>query len=166
MEIHDHKSSMESLGRNGVHDRSGAAGAPIEPFVVDDVVASRSCDLPDSKPECSPELFSGLEKFVDADVVANFLAVRRAEVLKLTRDGVIGGNGHREQQRHTAPLNQFSKGLTGDIGVLPPSSPINCSREPLGQRRAGFSLARRRYQKGTLIRRGKRVSGTSNGPLP
>ena len=33
---------------------------------------------------------------------------------------------------------------------------VDCSRELLSQRKAGFSLARRRYQKGTLILRGKR----------
>ena len=35
-------------------------------------------------------------------------------------------------------------------------SEVDCPREPLSQRRAGLSLARRRYQKGTLFLRGKR----------
>lgn len=40
-----------------------------------------------------------LEPFVDAKVVADFLALRRAEVLKLTREGKIRGYAYRGQQR-------------------------------------------------------------------
>ena len=40
------------------------------------------------------------EPSVDAQVVAEFLAVRRAEVLKLTREGKIRGYAYRGQQRH------------------------------------------------------------------
>ena len=41
-----------------------------------------------------------LEPFVDAKVVAEFLALRRPEVLKLTREGKIRGYSYRGQQRH------------------------------------------------------------------
>jgi hypothetical protein len=40
------------------------------------------------------------EPFVDAQVVAEFLSVRRAEVLRLTREGKIRGYAYRGQQRH------------------------------------------------------------------
>jgi hypothetical protein len=47
-----------------------------------------------------PSPVSPLEPFVDAKVVSELLAVRRAEVLKLTREGKIRGYAYRGQQRH------------------------------------------------------------------
>ena len=41
-----------------------------------------------------------LEPFVDADAVAKFLSLRRPEVLKLTREGIIRGYPYRGQLRH------------------------------------------------------------------
>ena len=42
---------------------------------------------------------SPLEPLVTAQVVAEFLAVRRAEVLRLTREGKIRGYAYRGRQR-------------------------------------------------------------------
>lgn len=47
-----------------------------------------------------PAHVSPLEPFVDAQVVSEFLAVGRAEVLKLTREGKIRGYAYRGRQRH------------------------------------------------------------------
>ncbi len=47
------------------------------------------------------QTFAGYERFVDAAVVADFLSIRRDEVLKLSREGAIRGYPYRGQQRHT-----------------------------------------------------------------
>ena len=44
----DHNADMESLGRDGMFDRSGTAGAPREPFVDADAVAVFLSDTRDS----------------------------------------------------------------------------------------------------------------------
>ncbi len=60
----------------------------------------QSSELTTSKPEPSSDTFAGLERFVDAAVVADFLSIRRDEVLQLTRDGVIRGYPYKGRQRH------------------------------------------------------------------
>ncbi len=42
----------------------------------------------------------GIERFVAAEIVAEFLSVSRADVLRLTRAGSIRGYAYRGQQRH------------------------------------------------------------------
>jgi hypothetical protein len=54
----------------------------------------------EASPKPTVEACAGIERFVDADVVAHFLSIRRAEVLKLTREKVIRGYAYRGQQRH------------------------------------------------------------------
>ena len=41
-----------------------------------------------------------LEPFVDAEMVASFLSIRRPEVLKLTREGIIRSYPYRGRVRH------------------------------------------------------------------
>jgi hypothetical protein len=48
----------------------------------------------------SPASVSRLEPFVDAQAVAEFLSLRRPEVLKLTRERKIRGYAYRGRQRH------------------------------------------------------------------
>ena len=47
-----------------------------------------------------PECAARPEPFVDAQTVADFLALRRSEVLKLTREDKIRGYAYRGRQRH------------------------------------------------------------------
>jgi len=47
-----------------------------------------------------PARVSPLEPFVDANIVAEFLALRRPEVLRLTQEGKIRGYAYRGRQRH------------------------------------------------------------------
>jgi hypothetical protein len=56
---------------------------------------------PKGAPKSTSDTFSGIEKFVDAEVVADFLSIRRDEVLKLSREGAIRSYPYRGQQRHT-----------------------------------------------------------------
>jgi len=46
---------------------------------------------PKGAPKSTSDTFSGIEKFVDAEVVANFLSMPRREVAKLTREGKLTG---------------------------------------------------------------------------
>lgn len=46
---------------------------------------------PKGAPKSILDTFSGIEKFVDAAVVANFLSMPRREVAKLTREGKLTG---------------------------------------------------------------------------
>ena len=77
---------------------------------------------------------SRLEPYVDAQVVAEFLAVRRAEVLKLTREGKIRGYAYRGQQRHVYRYRLSE--VSSDFAAL--LTPARCTisvAAPVSQRR-------------------------------
>ena len=75
------------------------------------------------------------EPYVDAQTVAEFLAVRRAEVLKLTREGKIRGYAYRGQQRHVyryrlSEVNtDFAALLTPVRCTLPAAAPVSQRRK-------------------------------------
>jgi Family of unknown function (DUF6522) len=74
------------------------------------------------------------EPFVDAQAVAEFLAVRRAEVLKLTREGKIRGYAYRGQQRHVYRYRLSE--VSSDFAAL--LTPVRCTiaaAAPVSQRR-------------------------------
>jgi hypothetical protein len=76
-----------------------------------------------------------LEPFVDAQMVAEFLAVRRAEVLKLTREGKIRGYAYRGQQRHvyryrlSEVSSDFAALLTPARCTIPKAAPVSQRRK-------------------------------------
>ena len=77
---------------------------------------------------------SQLEPFVDAQTVAEFLAVRRAEVLKLTREGKIRAYPYRGQQRHVYRYRLSE--VSSDFAAL--LTPVRCTipaAAPVSQRR-------------------------------
>lgn len=76
------------LEQSNIVSGIGWAGTE-ENFLPTDVQKSRS------------ESFAGFEKFVDAEVVSDFLSIRREEVLKLTREKAIRGYAYRGIERHT-----------------------------------------------------------------
>lgn|GEM_PF-2517066 len=75
---------------------------------------------------------SNLEPFVDAQVVAEFLSVRRSEVLRLTREGAIRGYAYRGRIRHVYRyrLSEVSE----DFEVLGRNATIRTAA-PVSQRR-------------------------------
>jgi hypothetical protein len=81
---------------------------------------------------------SGLEPYVDAQVVAEFLSVRRAEVLKLTREGKIRGYAYRGQQRHVYRYRlsevsaDFAALLTPFRGTISAAAPVSQRRKSNG----------------------------------
>jgi hypothetical protein len=81
---------------------------------------------------------SRLEPYVDAQVVAEFLAVRRAEVLKLTREGKIRGYAYRGQQRHVYRYRlsevsaDFEALLTPARCTMPAAAPVSQRRKSNG----------------------------------
>jgi hypothetical protein len=83
-------------------------------------------------------LDSQVEPFVDAQVVAGFLAVRRAEVLKLTREGKIRGYAYRGQQRHvyryrlSEVSSDFAALLTPVRCTIAPAAPVSQRRKSNG----------------------------------
>ena len=72
-----------------------------------------------------------LESFVDANAVAEFLALRRPEVLKLTREGKIRGYAYRGQQRHVYRyrLSEVSQDFE-ELGraTIPAAAPVSRRR--------------------------------------
>jgi hypothetical protein len=81
-----------------------------------------------------PTHVSPLEPFVDSQTVAEFLAVRRAEVLRLTREGKIRGYAYRGQQRHVYRY-RLSEVNTDFAALL---TPVRCTipeAAPVSQRR-------------------------------
>ena len=82
-----------------------------------------------------PALFLRLEPFVDAQVVAEFLAVRRAEVLKLTREGRIRGYAYRGRQRHVYRyrLSEVSQDFEAlGRATIPAAAPVSQRRKSNG----------------------------------
>lgn len=83
----------------------------------------------------TPAPVSQLEPYVDAQVVAEFLAVRRAEVLELTREGKIRGYAYRGQQRHVYRYRlsevsyDFAALLTPARGTIPAAAPVSQRRK-------------------------------------
>ena len=76
-----------------------------------------------------------LEPFVDAQVVAEFLAVRRPEVLKLTREGKIRGYAYRGQQRHVYRyrLSEVSQDFEAlGRATIPTAAPVSQRRKSNG----------------------------------
>lgn len=72
------------------------------------------------------------EPFVDAQVVAKFLAVRRAEVLKLTREGKIRGYAYRGHQRHVYRyrLSEVSEDFAAlGRATIPTAAPVSQRRK-------------------------------------
>lgn len=73
-----------------------------------------------------------LEPFVDANVVAEFLALRRTEVLKLTRERRIRGYAYRGQQRHVYRyrLSEVSQDFEA-LGrvTIPTAAPVSQRRK-------------------------------------
>lgn len=103
---HSDKSQMPMAGHEGIH-------------------------LVEAKPP-APGL--QLEPFVDAQVVAEFLAVRRAEVLRLTREGKIRGYAYRGQQRHVYRY-RLSEVSADFEALLTPARCIMTAAVPVSQRR-------------------------------
>ncbi len=81
---------------------------------------------------------SGLEPYVDAQVVAEFLSVRRPDVLKLTREGKIRGYAYRGKQRHVyryrlSEVNSdFAALLTPTRSKIPTAAPVSQRRKSNG----------------------------------
>jgi hypothetical protein len=79
-----------------------------------------------------PPPLAPLESFVDAKVVAEFLAMRRAEVLKLTREGRIRGYAYRGQERHVYRyrLSEVSQDFEA-LGrvTIPAAAPVSQRRK-------------------------------------
>jgi len=76
-----------------------------------------------------------LESFVDAKVVAEFLAMRRAEVLKLTREGKIRGYAYRGRQRHVYRyrLSEVSQDFEAlGRATIAPAAPVSQRRKSNG----------------------------------
>lgn len=72
-----------------------------------------------------------LEPFVDAKVVAEFLALRRPEVLKLTREGKIRGYAYRGQERHVYRyrLSEVSQDFESlGRATIPTAAPVSRRR--------------------------------------
>jgi len=72
-----------------------------------------------------------LEPFVDAKVVAEFLALRRPEVLKLTREGKIRGYAYRGQERHVYRyrLSEVSQDFEAlGRATIPAAAPVSRRR--------------------------------------
>jgi hypothetical protein len=75
------------------------------------------------------------ERFVDAQVVSEFLAVRRAEVLKLTREGKIRGYPYRGEQRHVYRyrLTEVSQDFEAlGHATIPTAAPVSQRRKSNG----------------------------------
>ncbi len=73
-----------------------------------------------------------LEPFVDARVVAEFLALRRPEVLKLTREGKIRGYAYRGQERHVYRyrLSEVSQDFESlGSATIPTAAPVSQRRK-------------------------------------
>lgn len=104
--VHSDKSQMPSAGREGASLIEAMIPAPVSP----------------------------LEPFVDAQVVSEFLAVRRAEVIRLTREGKIRGYAYRGQQRHVYRyrLSEVSQDFEA---LLTPTRCIMTHAAPVSQRR-------------------------------
>jgi hypothetical protein len=77
---------------------------------------------------------SGLEPFVDAQVVSEFLAVTRADVLKLTREGKIRGYAYKGQQRHVYRY-RLSEVSSDFVALLTPVRSTISAAAPVSQRR-------------------------------
>ncbi len=77
---------------------------------------------------------SGLEPFVDAQAVAEFLSLRRPEVLKLTREGKIRGYAYRGRQRHVYRyrISEVSSDFAAQIAPVQARIP---AAAPVSQRR-------------------------------
>ena len=72
-----------------------------------------------------------LESFVDANVVAEFLALRRTEVLRLTREGKIRGYAYRGQERHVYRyrLSEVSQDFEAlGRATIPAAAPVSRRR--------------------------------------
>lgn len=74
------------------------------------------------------------EPFVDAQVVSEFLAIRRAEVLKLVREGKIRGYAYRGQQRHVYRF-RLSEVSSDFVALLTPARSTIPAAAPVSQRR-------------------------------
>jgi hypothetical protein len=84
----------------------------------------------------SPALISSPEPFVDAQAVSEFLAVRRAEVLKLTREGKIRGYAYRGRQRHVYRyrLSEVSQDFEAlGRATIAPAAPVSRRRKSNGE---------------------------------
>jgi len=83
----------------------------------------------------SPAHVSRLEPFVDADTVADFLSIRRAEVLRLTREGAIRGYAYRGRQRHVYRyrLSEVSQDFEAlGHATIAPAAPVSQRRKSNG----------------------------------
>ena len=81
---------------------------------------------------------SVLEPFVDAQAVAEFLSLRRPEVLKLTREGKIRGYAYRGRQRHvyryriSEVSSDFAALIAPVQAKIPTAAPVSHRRKSNG----------------------------------
>lgn len=93
------------------------------------VTSAETASIPGIGPLTAP--IAQLEPFVDAKVAAEFLALRRPEVLKLTREGRICGYAYRGQERHVyryrlSEVSQDFESLGG--ATIPAAAPVSRRR--------------------------------------
>ena len=86
-----------------------------------------------SCPEPTIETCSGFERFVDAAVVADFLSIRRDEVLKLTREKAIRGYAYRGRQRHVYRYRLSE--VSADFATLSNSGDTITAAAPVSRRK-------------------------------
>jgi hypothetical protein len=73
---------------------------------------------------------------VDANIVAEFLALRRTEVLKLTREGKIRGYPYRGRQRHVYRyrLSEVSQDFEAlGHATIAPAAPVSRRKKSNGE---------------------------------
>ncbi len=79
-----------------------------------------------------------LERFVNAQTVAEFLAISKANVLKLTREGKIRSYPYRGIQRRlycyrlSEVNSDFAALCTPARGTIPPAAPVSQRRKSNG----------------------------------
>ena len=88
--------------------------------------------------QSAPASSLALEPFVDANTVSAFFAIRRAEVLKLTREHKIRGYAYKGRLRHVyrnrpSEVNEdFSALLCQPKGTIPAAAPMSQRRKSNG----------------------------------
>jgi hypothetical protein len=97
------------------------------------LTSAETASIPSVGPLTAP--IAQLEPFVDAKVVAEFLALRRPEVLKLTREGKIRGYAYRGQERHVYRyrLSEVSQDFEAlGRATIPAAAPVSQRRKSNG----------------------------------